>query len=168
VRPTPLADAGNDRTLLEGESLIIEAKGQSNSSYSWQPEQAIENNKVLKPKVYPIEDVFYRLEVKGDNGCIGTDEMLIKILKTVKVPTAFSPNGDGINDTWRIENLSAYAGATVEVFNRLGQQVYYSNGYSREWDGSYKNKPLLFGTYYWIITPKNGRKQMTGNITLIR
>jgi len=50
----------------------------------------------------------------------------------------FSPNGDGINDTWNINTLSfQYPDCTVDVFNRYGQQLFHSEGYSKPWDGTY-------------------------------
>ena len=91
-----------------------------------------------------------------------------KILKEPKVPNVFSPNGDGINDQWVIQFLDSYPGCTVEIFNRYGQKVYQSTGYSKPWDGMINGNPLPIGTYYWIINPKNGRKQMNGSVTILR
>jgi gliding motility-associated-like protein len=54
------------------------------------------------------------------------DSVRIKVYKNVIVPNAFSPNGDGINDTWQIEALSAYPNAEVLVFNREGKIVFTS------------------------------------------
>jgi gliding motility-associated-like protein len=168
VLPTPVVNAGPDIFLLEGESVTINASADPTSSYLWLPEVAIQNNAGLTPTVSPLNDITYRLQVKSPVGCTGTDAVTVRVLKKVKPPNAFSPNGDGINDTWRIEHLDAYPGATVEVFNRYGQQVYFSNGYNRPWDGNVQGKPLPGGTYYWIIEPKNGREQMKGSVTIIR
>jgi gliding motility-associated-like protein len=84
------------------------------------------------------------------------------------VPNAFSPNGDGINDTWMIQYLDTYPGCTVDVYNRYGQVIFHSTGYSRPWDGRMNGQPLPIGTYYWIIDPKNGRRQVSGSVTIIR
>jgi gliding motility-associated-like protein len=54
------------------------------------------------------------------------------------------------------------------VYNRYGQLVYRSTGYNTPWDGRYNGTPLPFGTYYWIINPKNGRAAITGSVTIIR
>ena len=80
----------------------------------------------------------------------------------------FSPNGDGINDTWKIQYLESYPGATIDVFNRYGQKVFSSLGYNKEWDGTFKGNPLPVGTYYYIINPKNGRALINGSITIIK
>ena len=168
VMPTPAVNAGPDRYLLEGESIIIEASGEQGSTYLWLPDVAMQDNTKLKPTVAPVNDMNYRLQVTGANGCKSSDDVAVKVLKNVKAPNVFSPNGDGINDTWRIEYLQDYPGATVEVFNRYGQQVFFSHGYSRPWDGNFQGKPVPSGTYYWIIQPKNGREQIKGSVTIIR
>ncbi|MBK8141761.1 MAG: gliding motility-associated C-terminal domain-containing protein [Chitinophagaceae bacterium] len=94
--------------------------------------------------------------------------MTVKILKLVKVPNVFSPNGDNIHDQWMIPNLGDYPGCTVEVFNRYGQQVYFSAGYGTPWNGTYKGKELPAGTYYYIIQLQNGFKPLSGSVTIIR
>jgi gliding motility-associated-like protein len=90
------------------------------------------------------------------------------INEDIVVPDAFSPNGDGQNDTWNIKNLENYPNNTVDIYNRYGEKVYSSIGYSVPWNGRYKGNDLPFGTYYYIINPKNGRKVISGNVTIIR
>lgn len=169
VDPTPAADAGPDRTVLEGGFIVINGKGTGNNvGYLWTPNTAIADNKVANPKVSPVEDITYTLTVTSAAGCVASDKVFVKVLKMPKVPNVFSPNGDGINDKWVIEYLDTYPGATVEVFNRYGQKVYESVGYDKPWDGTYRGQPLPVATYYWIINPKNGRQQMNGSVTIIR
>jgi|GEM_PF-6813778 len=84
-------------------------------------------------------------------------------------PNAFTPNGDGINDTWDIPNLTNFPNCTVDVFNRYGNLVYHSVGYGKAWNGSYNGQHLPAGVYYYIIEPKEpGYKTLTGNITIVR
>ena len=85
-----------------------------------------------------------------------------------EVPNTFSPNGDGINDFWVIENLETYTNVTVTVFNRNGEKVFSSNGYASPWDGTYKGSQLATGTYYYLIDPKKGRNKLSGSITILR
>ena len=97
-----------------------------------------------------------------------TDGVVVTVLKAPAIPNTFSPNGDGIHDRWEIKYLDTYPGATVEIFNRYGQPVFKSTGYGRPWDGTLNGKPLPAGTYYYIINPKNGRKQIAGFVDIIR
>jgi len=90
-------------------------------------------------------------------------------LHGVTAPNTFTPNGDGINDTWLIKNLWAYKDCTVDIFNRNGQKVYTSTGYSQiGWDGRYNGADLPVGVYYYIINPKHGQKVLSGYVAIIR
>ena len=68
------------------------------------------------------------------------------------IPNAISPNGDGKNDVWKLEFVSLlYPEARVEIYNRWGQQLFSSQGYSSPWDGTYNNELVPDGTYYYVI-----------------
>ncbi len=86
----------------------------------------------------------------------------------ISVPNAFTPNGDGINDTWDIKYLNTFPNCTVAVFNRWGQNVYSSNGYGIPWDGSFKGTLLPTGTYYYLINLRNGLDVLSGYVAIIR
>lgn len=86
----------------------------------------------------------------------------------VSLTNAFTPNGDGINDTWEIKNLNLYTGCTVEILNRYGQKVYYTTGYPKPWNGTMNGQALPVGVYYYIIRLKPGAKPLTGPLTIIR
>ena len=115
-----------------------------------------------------LQDQVYRLTATGQNGCTATDTVSVKILKTVKIPNVFSPNGDGVNDRWNIENMAVYTGCTLQVFNRYGQLVYSVAGYNTPWDGKVNGRDLPVGVYYYVINLKNGFKPINGSITIIR
>lgn len=87
---------------------------------------------------------------------------------TVSPPNAFTPNGDGINDNWEIKHLDLYTNCTVEVLNRYGQKVYYSNGYPAPWNGKLNGTNLPVGTYYYIIKLGNSTKPVTGYLAILR
>jgi gliding motility-associated-like protein len=137
-------------------------------SYLWTPPTYLSSDTALTPKAIPEDDITYRLKLTARGGCSVSDTIFIRVLKGPEVPNAFSPNGDGINDTWRIKYLDGYPGATIDVYNRYGQIVYRSLGYDVEWNGTRNGNPLPVGTYYYIINPKNGRQIITGSVTLIK
>jgi gliding motility-associated-like protein len=97
-----------------------------------------------------------------------TIEPAAVVTLTLAIPNTFTPNGDGINDTWEIKNLNNYPKSTVAIFNRWGQQVFSSIGYPTPWNGTYKGSILPSGTYYYIIDPKNGQAAFSGPLTIIR
>lgn len=169
VYPTPVVNAGPDRYLLEGGDITINASASGNGLvYLWSPALYLDSSAVLNPVCTSPIDITYQLTARSDDGCTASDDVFIKILKNIKVPNAFSPNGDGINDTWMIQYLDTYPGCTVDVYNRYGQAIFRSTGYSRPWDGRMNGQPMPVGTYYWIIDPKNGRRQVSGSVTIIR
>lgn len=95
--------------------------------------------------------------------------LIIKpILNSTSIPNTFTPNGDGVNDTWQIAGLEYYQKATVNIFNRWGQKVYSSTGYATPWDGTYNGKALPAGTYYYIIDLKNGQAVISSWVAIVR
>lgn len=106
--------------------------------------------------------------ITTDKGCSAQDVVFVKVLKAPIVPNIFSPNGDGVHDTWVLPYLDTYPGCTVEVVNRYGQSVFRSVGYTSPWDGTVNGKPVPVGTYYFVIDPKNGRKRLAGYVDIIR
>ncbi len=86
----------------------------------------------------------------------------------ISIPNTFTPNGDGVNDLWDITALQGYPTCTVNIYNRYGTLVYNSIGYPKAWDGNYNGNALPIGTYYYIIDLKNGKKKLTGPITILR
>jgi gliding motility-associated-like protein len=91
------------------------------------------------------------------------------VVQPITVPNAFTPNNDGINDTWEIKYLaSSYPNCTVEVFNRYSERVYFSYGYAVAWNGKYKGTNLPFGTYYYVINTRANIKPFAGYLTIVR
>ncbi len=165
----PTVSAGPNRFMLEGGSIVLHASASGNGlTYLWTPNLAINNPTILRPTVSPPSDQLYTLIVTSSDGCKASSDVLVKVLKAPIIPNVFTPNGDGINDTWVILYLETYPGCTVDVFNRYGQPVYHSVGYNKPWDGRYKGNPLPAGTYYYVIDPKNGRQKMAGFVDIVR
>jgi gliding motility-associated-like protein len=159
----------SSKVVLEGASVSLSPQlvyGKQ-LSYLWTPSQYLNNDTALAPIATPANDITYRLLVTGIGGCSLSDTLFVKVLKNPVIPNAFSPNGDGINDVWIIQYLDSYQGATVDIYNRYGQKVYNSIGYSNPWNGKYNGKTLPVGTYYYVINPKNGRQILSGSITIV-
>ncbi|MBS1568087.1 MAG: gliding motility-associated C-terminal domain-containing protein, partial [Bacteroidetes bacterium] len=112
-----------------------------------------------------------------DNGACGTtaDTVVITLhdCSILVVPDAFSPNGDGVNDTYVVDGLSYYPNNSFKVFNRWGSKVYERSPYRNDWDGKNEGKPglgtnLPESTYYFILDPGDGKEVITGYIYLRR
>jgi gliding motility-associated-like protein len=114
----------------------------------------------------------YPITVSGaiaDNYTINYVAGVLDVISgAINAPNAFTPNGDGVNDTWDIKFLDLYANCTVEVLNRYGSNVYYSVGYPIAWNGKRNAIDIPSGTYYYIIKLNNGTKPITGYVAVIR
>jgi gliding motility-associated-like protein len=170
VVEAPRADAGSDKWIIKGTSvqLTASASGQ-NVTYSWSPPVFISDPLSLQPVINPPRDTMYVLTVVSNDGC-GTDidTMQVFVYKDVYIPTAFSPNYDGLNDTWNIPALAAYPDFELTVFNRQGQIVFQNKKSLRPWDGSYKGMPQPLGMYVYVIDLKVGDKILKGSLMLVR
>jgi len=140
----------------------------NNLTYAWLPTTGISDATVANPVFMPAVNTTYTLTVTSGSGCSATAQVTISVLKNIVVPNTFTPNNDGINDTWEIEYLNTYPGATVDVFNRYGAKVFSSIGYPKPWDGKSHGADLPFGVYYYIINTKSGRKLISGSVTIVR
>lgn len=87
---------------------------------------------------------------------------------TLRIPNTFSPNGDGVNDVWLIQDLDKYSNVSISVFNRNGQKVYAGNGHSKPFDGIWNGSTLAVGTYYYVIDIKGCCGGLTGSVTLLK
>lgn len=170
VYPNPKVVLQHSVKVLAGGTLQIipEYVYGTNLQYLWSPATYLNSDTAINPVCKPDDDITYKLTLTANGGCSASDTVFVNVLKGPVVPNVFSPNGDGINDTWNIKYLDSYPGATIDVYNRYGQAVYHSVGYAVSWDGTYHGSPLPVGTYYYIINPKNGRQVVSGSVTIIK
>jgi len=166
----PVANAGPDKVILGGQSTQLQGSVAGDSiRFVWSPSSGINNTNTLQPTVNPEHDITYTLFAISKAGCgTASDNVFVRVFEKVNVPNAFSPNGDGINDTWRMDAIETYPECIVEVFNRYGQPVYKSKGYSRNWDGTYNGKPLPVATYYYVIELDKALPKLSGWVALLR
>jgi len=171
VAPLPVVSAGPDLILPEGVRTILRAVATGNMlHYFWKDNSLgyLDNDTVLQPLFTAVKDMAYKFVVTSKEGCVASDSIYIKVLLKLQIPNVFSPNGDGINDIWEIKNLSDYSNSRVQVYNRYGQLIYHSIGYSQSWDGTINGKPLPIGTYYYLINTDISSKPLSGTITILR
>ncbi len=172
INSLPVLTMGPDLTIAAGASTTLNVMVTGNIvSYQWMPSTGLNSATIKDPVASPSSTTVYTLNIIDDNKCEDSGSIRITVsggTTKISVPNAFSPNGDGINDTWVITNLSAFPGATVDVFNRYGQLVFHSENNNKPWDGTYNGNPLPMGTYYYIIDPKNNQKKMAGSVTIFK
>lgn len=170
IHTAPRVNAGVDQLVPEGRTVVLAATatGGSNLQFEWTPALYLNNALSSQPSCTPLQDISYGLIVSNAEGCEAVDSMDIKVLFQPRVPNVFSPNGDGIYDTWQIQYLNDYPNCRIQIYTRAGQLVYQSVGYGTPWNGTWKGQPLPIGTYYYIIQPGLGLEVIRGSVSIIR
>lgn len=111
----------------------------------------------------------YYIKITSARGCFAITSVTTSFENPpVILSNVFSPNGDGINDTWEMPAIKYYPENIVEIFNRSGQLLFRSAGYEKSWDGKQNGKELPVGTYYYVIRLTPADPPIGGSITLIR
>ncbi len=162
----PSADAGQDITIVKGQSATLSASG--GVSYTWEPAPGITDLNIPNPVVNPEVTTTYKVTVVTAGGCTFTDEVTVNVLQQVLIPNTFTPNRDGINDTWEIPNIESYPNCKVQVFNQWGNKVFSSDGYKEPWDGRFNGQELPLATYYYIIYLDKNEKPISGSVTIVK
>ncbi|HQL70285.1 MAG TPA: gliding motility-associated C-terminal domain-containing protein, partial [Bacteroidales bacterium] len=144
-------------------AIISNTTGGTNP-YNYQWSVGSTQNEILN-----IRDGFYYLTITDANNCISVSAIeLIEAEFCLIVFNTFTPNGDGVNDIWHIENIEQFEFNQVWVYNRNGNLVFSSEFYANNWDGTYNGKPLPEATYYYVIEPGAGKDALKGHVTIIR
>lgn len=158
-----ILDAGKDTTILAGEAMQLKASSTNAIYFTWTPASSLSDATILQPIARPLETTKYTISASNEAGCPVTATVTINVQPALYIPNAFSPNGDGLNDEWKIENIHLYTDATVEVFNRWGNTIFFSKGYSEAWNAE---GVATTTTYSYVIKTKF--KTYRGLITVLR
>ena len=143
--------------------------------YWWTPSDgSLTNPNINNPIASPLDSTTYVVHVMNQWGCRDSASMMIRVIDTSLsgVPTAFTPNGDGLNDEFRIVNMKNKRLVEFSIFNRWGELVYFNaTNPTRGWDGTFNGVPQDLGVYnYHIILakPDGNNIDLKGTVTLIR
>jgi gliding motility-associated-like protein len=168
-----IAFAGNDTFIVKGERIFFNAKG--GGSYLWTPSTYLNNPNIGNPiGTFTDKGTFYYVvTVTSDSGCVSRDTVKIDVIENpyLSTPNAFTPNGDGVNDTFRPLAVGYQSIRFFRVFNRYGQEIFYTDSFNQGWDGTFKGQQCDLGVYYWMLGVKDrfgNNKELKGDVTLIR
>jgi gliding motility-associated-like protein len=152
IKNLPTLFVGNDTVILPGQSITLQPtiSGVINN-YQWTPPTWLDNPNTANPVASPVTTTTYQLTVTSVDGCTASGKLKITVYRPLKMPNAFSPNGDGIDDVFRIPPQVASYINSFSVFNRLGQRIFYTNNSGIGWDGTLNGQMQPEGTYVWMI-----------------
>lgn len=175
VLPKVPAFAGRDTAVVVEQLLQLRASG--GVEYLWNPATYLSNPDIADPTaVYDghMDSVRYRVLVQDEAGCVDSAFVTVKIFKTdprIFVPTAFTPNGDGINDLFRPIAVGISRIEYFRVFNRWGELVFQTTENGKGWDGRINGQEQGSGTFVWLVKGIDiaGKEFFAkGTVTLIR
>ncbi|MFN6039600.1 MAG: gliding motility-associated C-terminal domain-containing protein [Bacteroidota bacterium] len=150
---------------VKGSAKITVNGGSGPLSVTW-------NNGQAGTMVYGLDAGIYQVEIKDTiiNDTV-VNVYIDSLICALQGENTFSPNGDGINDTWEVSNVSLYDNYLIQVYTRWGQKVFESKSDFKPWDGTNVGLPVPDGTYYFIIEFEDkyyGIQNKHGSITLLR
>jgi gliding motility-associated-like protein len=151
------------KDLADASIHIIVAGGAGNYTYQW-------NTGAVTPYIEQIGPGDYTIIITDENLCdLELNFSIAQVFnECMRIPSSFTPNGDGINETWVLGNIDAYEDAKVQIFNKWGNLLYETRGQYIPWDGKWNGNPLPSETYYYIIDLGNGDDPYTGTVSIIR
>ncbi|MFJ7541790.1 MBG domain-containing protein, partial [Pedobacter suwonensis] len=155
--------------ISKGETSVLTASG--GTAYSWSAASGIVSGQnTASLNVRPLQTTTYTVRVTNASGCISSASITIKINEDYKLVAnnILTPNGDGINDTWFVQNIDMYPNNEVRIFDRNGREMYSKKSYDNSWNGTIGGNDLAEGTYYYIITYGPNKLVQKGFITIIR
>jgi gliding motility-associated-like protein len=166
-----IAVAGKDTLVVFGEPVQLNASG--GQYYQWSPSIYLSDPDIPNPVARPMEDIVYTLTVSNDDNCADSTKVTLRAFKDpdMYVPTAFTPNNDGLNDKFRVVPVG-FQLKELRIYDRWGQLIHSSSTWQKGWDGKSQGVLVPSGTYVWIATGTNFKTgaavMKKGHITLIR
>jgi gliding motility-associated-like protein len=159
-----------DTTIEEGSELVLFAGG--GVLYQWSPATYL-STPLSQTTMFtgaPAGSYMVSVMITDSKGCSAENKVNVTVepANDIVVTDLFTPNGDGVNETWVIGFLDNVGPYTLQVFTRGGLEVLNSQNYANDWDGTHQNsgKKLPEGTYYYII--RTDVKEYTGAVTIKR
>jgi gliding motility-associated-like protein len=168
--PVVSINSNKGMQISKGEYVLLSATG--GTSYVWATHNSIIgglNSATIE--VRPRETTTYTVTATNASGCSETQTFTLTVLEDyekVKATNILSPNNDGYNDKWKIDNIDFYPNNEVKIFDKAGRLIYSKKGYDNSWDGTFNGTALAEGTYYYIIDFGTNRRAFRGFITIVR
>jgi gliding motility-associated-like protein len=172
--PFEITKISKDTTIMYGDTILLTADGNRAHIWVWHPSINIDDYSNKTIKAFPKESTIYSATVFDAYGCKDVAYVEVKVAYEPKVfiPTAFSPNGDGLNDVFKIEGIQYERLNSFQVFDRYGTKVFETTNIDRGWDGTYMNgEPASAGVYYYLIELAGADRTVIhkrGDVTLVR
>ncbi len=161
IHSQPQIEVINRQSIGAGDSVQLYAAGGVN--FEWSPGRTLNNANIQSPMASPSITTTYTVEITDENGCSESGVVTVLVQNTLFIPSLFTPNNDGNNDTFRVFG-SGVKNIQFTVFDQNGNKVFKSNNWEElaevGWNGNYNGNPLKNDVYFWTIEGEfhNGEK----------
>ena len=158
-----------DTTISLGDEIEIFAEGASN--YQWSPPWTLDDPYISSPLAKPWSTKQYQVIGVDDNGCADTANITVAVNRDYRIEpyNLITPNGDGKNDVWFVENIEAYQeDCLIDIYDRRGNHIVNLSQYQNDWNAMRDGKPLPSDTYYYTIRCNGHSELINGDLTILR
>ncbi len=142
IHRLPAVNLGDTILMYEGAKINLHAGG-GLQSYEW-------STGSTDSIISVTEQGSYSVKVEDWNCCYNSDTVFLKVFKYF-IPNAFTPNGDGLNDVFRVIGLYRDINFHMYIYDRWGELIFESDNIDKGWDGTFKNGKAPPDTYAWIV-----------------
>lgn len=170
--PNPSISKSNDIDCMIGEAKLTAIGG---TKYIWLSATSLSNPNIANPVATPAQTTTYHVQISNGNGCSVEDSIEVKVLvgeaeNGYLLPSAFTPNNDGVNDCFGIKKWGYVTELDFRIYNRWGNLVFHAANSADCWDGTFKGIQQRADAYVYQIRAKTicGNVFRKGTIILIR
>ncbi len=158
VNQLPVINAVVDKPDAKYEEEVqLDVTGSSNNNYNWLPAAQVSNDSIKNPTSIITATTLFIVSAKDKNGCVNTDSIKVNLIDEcteafIYVPSAFSPNNDGINDCFRIVSPPKLTNYKMVIFDRWNEKIFEANNTTDCWNGTYKGGEVQSDSYVYVIS----------------
>lgn len=185
VRPDQIGNAylgpaiPKDTIIYLGQSIqgYVTTTSQCTENFFWSPATGLSDTDIQNPTMAPEESTTYFLAFQDAFGCVATDSFRVNVIDPADLecqallPTAFTPNNDGLNDSFGVDNPFALPDfILLEIIDRWGNIVFSTTDPFNRWDGSYRGANVNPGTFLWIARYRCEGQEFVnkGKVTILK
>ena len=158
-----------------GQARVFVSSGNPPFNFIWSSDITTSYLDSVSSTIYNLSSGIYFVDIIDNNGCETQDTVEIETVysECLNPKKVFSPNNDGINDIWEIENINIYPSALVEIFSKNGKEVYRRRNYQNSLDNAFdgidiNGNKLPSATYYYVISVEEVNQVIKGTLTIVR
>ena len=143
------AFAGRDTLAAYNQPVQLNANGGSDNHYTWRPSFGLTNDTLQNPVATATTDIVYRLDAVNNEGCDSHSKITIKRWNgpDIYIPTAFTPNGDRLNEVLHAKPVGMKSLGYFAVYDRYNNLVFYTTDFTQGWNGKIKTADAQPGTF---------------------